>query len=196
MLNSTTNYTITTMPEDTIFDSTDKGTLRPNAPPLRKKGEAFKPMQLPDFGWEITLPENTSPDDPITLFSMFYTPEIIDIIVEKTNEYTRNSVDDSLPYARANQWYPTSRGEIYLYFAIRIYMTLVVLNKISDYWDTSNLTPDYSIMAYMSRNRLQELHLRTQLVGKEAKGPYKKVSIKLKYACTLANISFILGRTA
>jgi len=38
------------MPEDTVFDSTDKGTLRPNENPLRKKGDTFKPMQLPDFG--------------------------------------------------------------------------------------------------------------------------------------------------
>ena len=75
------------MPEDTIFNSTDKGTLRPNENPLRKKGDTFKPMQLPDFGWEITLPENTSPNNPITLFTMYYIPEIIDLIVVKTNEY-------------------------------------------------------------------------------------------------------------
>jgi hypothetical protein len=35
------------MPEDTVFDSTDKGTLRPNEDPLQKKGHAFKPMKLP-----------------------------------------------------------------------------------------------------------------------------------------------------
>jgi hypothetical protein len=51
------------MPEDTVFDSTDRGTLRPNAKPLRKKGDAFYPMKLCDFGWEITLPEHVSPDD-------------------------------------------------------------------------------------------------------------------------------------
>jgi hypothetical protein len=45
------------MPEDTIFDPTDKGTLCPNAKPLQTKRDAFYPMNLPDFGWEITLPE-------------------------------------------------------------------------------------------------------------------------------------------
>jgi len=77
------------MPEDTTFDSTDKGTLRPNAKPLRTKGDTFTPMQLPNFSWEITLPENVSPDDLITLFTIYYTPEIIDIIVKKTNNYMR-----------------------------------------------------------------------------------------------------------
>jgi hypothetical protein len=44
---------------------------------------------LPDFGYEIALLENTSPDDLITLFTMYYTPEIINIIVKKTNNYLR-----------------------------------------------------------------------------------------------------------
>ena len=121
------------MPEDTVFDSTDKGTLRPNAKPLRKKGDAFKPMELPGFGYEITLPEYTSPDDPITLFTLYYTPEIMDLIVEKTNDYMREPKDDSLPFTRANKWYPTCRGELYVYFAIRIYMTLHIDNEIADY---------------------------------------------------------------
>ena len=169
------------MPEDTVFDSTDKGTLRPDAKPLRAKGDAFYPMKLPDFGWEITLPENASPDDPITLFTMYYTPEIMDMIVEKTNEYVRQPANDSLPYARANQWYSTSRGELYIYFAIRIYMTLYTMNEISDYWDTSNLTPDHLITSYMSRNRFQELHMRVRLAGSKAQGPYAKAGLLLLF---------------
>jgi hypothetical protein len=38
------------MPKDTFFDSTNKGTLCPNAKPLRAKGDAFYPMKLLDFG--------------------------------------------------------------------------------------------------------------------------------------------------
>ena len=75
------------MPDDTMFNPTNKGTLRPNEDLLRKQGSTFKPMQLPEFGQEITLPENASPDDLITLFTMYYTPEIINLIVKKTNNY-------------------------------------------------------------------------------------------------------------
>jgi hypothetical protein len=32
------------MPEDTIFDSTNKGTLRPNVKLILKQGDTFKPM--------------------------------------------------------------------------------------------------------------------------------------------------------
>jgi hypothetical protein len=75
------------MPKDTIFNSIDKCTSRPNAKPLRAKGDVFKPMKLLNFAWEITLLKNTSPDDPITLFTMYYTPEIINIILKKANNY-------------------------------------------------------------------------------------------------------------
>ena len=85
------------MPEETIFDPTDKGTLRPNAKPLQKKGDTFQPMKLPDFSWEIILPEHVSPDDPITLFTIYYTPEIMDLIVEKTNGHLRKTLRRFLP---------------------------------------------------------------------------------------------------
>jgi len=164
------------MLEDTVFDSTDKGTLWPNENPLRKKGDTFKPMKLPDFSWEITLPENTSPDDPITLFTIYYTPEIIDLIVKKTNKYQREPQDDSCPRARAKEWYPTSRGEIYIYLAIRIYMTLHVDNEIVNYWNTRDFTPSYLIVSYMSRDRFQELYIRVRFHGNQEQGLYEKVA--------------------
>jgi hypothetical protein len=121
------------MPKDTIFNSTNKGTLRPNAKPLQVIGDTFYPMELLDFKWEITLLENASPDDPITLFIIYYTLKIMDIIVEKTNEYARELANASLPYTRVNKWYLTSYKELYIYFTIRIYTTLYIINEILDY---------------------------------------------------------------
>ena len=46
------------MPDATVFDSTDKGTLRPNKDPLRKQGSAFKPMQLTEVPTKSTTPLN------------------------------------------------------------------------------------------------------------------------------------------
>jgi hypothetical protein len=164
------------MPEHTVFDPTDKGTLRPNEDTIHKTGKAFKPIQLLDWDWEIMLLEDVSPDDPITLFTMYYTPEIIDLIVEKTNEYQREPQDDSCPRARANAWYPTNCREIYVYFAIRIYMTLHEDNEIADYWTTKEMTPNHPITKYLSRDRFQELYIRVRFHGEEEKGPYAKAS--------------------
>jgi hypothetical protein len=115
---------------------------------------------LPNWDWEINLLDSASPDDPITLFTIYYTLEIMDQIVEYINECAREPVDNSLPYAQANDWYPTSWGELYIYFIMRIYMTLVVMNEISDYWNISNQTPDHLIINHISRNRFQELYIQ------------------------------------
>jgi hypothetical protein len=163
------------MQKDTEFDPTNRGTLRPNEDLLRKTGDIFKPMQIPFWDHEITLLENVSPDNPITLFDMYYTPKIIDLIVEKTNEYLRTPKDDSLSRSRANDWYPTCKAEIYIYLAIRIYMTLHVENEISDYWKTLSNSPNHPIREYMGRDRFQELHMRVRVFGKDEKGPYEKV---------------------
>jgi hypothetical protein len=91
------------MVELTVFDSTDKGTLRPDKEPLELTGDKFVLMKLPHFDWEIHLPENVSLNDPITLFTIYYTPEIMDMIVQNTNNHAREPKDDSRPYARAHE---------------------------------------------------------------------------------------------
>ena len=163
------------MLEGTKFDSTDSGTLRPNAQPISVVGEAFIPMNLPQFYPEITLPDTASQDDPISLFDLYYPIEIIDQIVECTNKYDRKPQDPTLPYVRANRWdQPTWAGEIYTYFAIRIYMTLTICNEISDYWSTSKETANHPIAKAMTRARFEELHIRFRVTNEDAT-PYERV---------------------
>jgi hypothetical protein len=38
------------MPELTVFDITNKGTLRPDEEPLESTSDKFVPMKLPHFG--------------------------------------------------------------------------------------------------------------------------------------------------
>jgi hypothetical protein len=77
------------MREDIQNNSTDSTTKRPNSPPLKKAGSCFILMQLDDFGYDISLPETASTDDPISLFTLYYAPEIIDQLVKYTNQYQR-----------------------------------------------------------------------------------------------------------
>jgi hypothetical protein len=90
------------MPGGTRFDTTDEGTLRPNAKPLEKAGNEFKPMKLEEKYFEINIPEHAYPNDPITLWGLYYPLEIIDIIVLHTNERVRNAQDPHKPQSRAN----------------------------------------------------------------------------------------------
>jgi hypothetical protein len=69
------------MVELIVFDFIDKGTLRPDKEPLESIGDKFVLIKLPYFDWEIYLLKNVSLDNLITLFTIYYTPEIMDIIV-------------------------------------------------------------------------------------------------------------------
>ena len=90
------------MAEGTEFDPTDTGTLRPNAKPLQKKGTRFQPIKCPEFDFEIRLQQATDPRDAFALFSLYYTPEIIESIVEYTNLSPRKARDPTKLRSRAN----------------------------------------------------------------------------------------------
>ena len=168
------------MPEDTEPDPTDRGTQRPNVRPLQNKGTKFVPFECPDFEFEITLPDYTSPDDPITLFTLYFTPEIVESIAWHTNNVHREARDPTKPDARANKWYPTCGKEIYIFLAIRIYMTLFPMDEIADYWSSQKLFPYHYITRYMSRNRFQELHMRYRVAPARHEELWDQVSTMSK----------------
>jgi hypothetical protein len=64
-----------------INNLTDRGTKRLNAKPIITAAHEFFPMYLPDFDFEITLPDDVSSDDLISLFMMYYISEIVEQIV-------------------------------------------------------------------------------------------------------------------
>jgi hypothetical protein len=141
------------MPEDTITDTTDPGTRWPKALALKTKSDHFEPIKLPDFEPEIYLPDHMSPDNPIIIFILYYTPEIIEQIIKSTNLNSCQPKNLSKPKARAYSWVLITSGEIYIYFAIRIYMTLYIENEITDYWNTQKVTLIYPISKYITRDR-------------------------------------------
>jgi hypothetical protein len=73
------------MPEDTITNTTNPRTYRPKILVLKTKSDHFEPIKLPDFEPEIHLLDHVSPDDPITIFILYYTPEIIEQIIKNIN---------------------------------------------------------------------------------------------------------------
>jgi hypothetical protein len=163
------------MAEETKNDPTDRGTKRPIVASLLKEGTGLIPMDLPDFGYEIRLPEDASADDPISLFTLYYTLEIIETIVRYTNQCPREVKDPSKPYSR-DKWYLTSVGEIYVYVALRISTTFNVQNEIADYWNKSTFSSYHQISKEMARDRFQELHMRFRVHGSREKGVYEKVA--------------------
>jgi hypothetical protein len=168
------------MPEPVVADTTDAGTLRPKLKPLPKAGTHFQPMQLDDFDFEVHMPEDCSPEDPITLFTQYYNQSIVDTIVSATNSYQREVPDNEAKSgSRAAAWEPTCRKEIYLYLAFCIYMTVFPTNCLEDYWSTKQLTPFHPITKLFSRNRFQELRRRFRIHEDENAHLYQKVNFSL-----------------
>lgn len=169
------------MAEGTQYDPTDTGTLRPNATPLEKKGTRFEPMECPDFDMEIQLPPHACASDPITLFTLYFPPEIIQSIVQCTNNYQREPRDPTKLNSRVLNWRPTCEKEIYVFLSIKIYMTVFPLNRVEDYWDTRSGTPYHHITKYMARDRFQELKMRYRICGPETTDIYQRVSLILLF---------------
>jgi hypothetical protein len=69
------------MPKDVINNLTDKGTKRLNAKLIITAAHKFFLIYLLDFDFEITFPDDVSPKDPISLFTIYYTLEIVKQIV-------------------------------------------------------------------------------------------------------------------
>lgn len=163
------------MSEGTKCDTTDQGTLRPQAKPILKPGTEFKPVKLSHKDFEINLPSSASPNDPITLFELYYTPQIIDQIVGFTNSYRREPKSPNTPHSRALQWVPTTPSEIYRYIAIRIYTTIHPEPEITDYWSQKNSDPTHKIVFDMPKDRFLELHMRFRVGPPGTQDIYEKV---------------------
>jgi hypothetical protein len=69
------------MRENIENDLINSVTKRPNLPLFKKSGSYFILIELDDFGYEITLPDYVSPNNPISLFTLYYTPELVEKIV-------------------------------------------------------------------------------------------------------------------
>jgi hypothetical protein len=65
---------------DTVADTTDDGTLRPNIEPESTTGDRFEPLFCPEFSPIKMLLPNIESDDPFGIWSLFFTTEIMEII--------------------------------------------------------------------------------------------------------------------
>ena len=74
-------------------DPIDPATKRPNSPPLESVGSEFIPVKIDDFEYTIQLPEDVSCDDPISIFDLYYSPRIIDQLVQYINQFVREPED-------------------------------------------------------------------------------------------------------
>ena len=71
-----------------IKDFTDpQGTKRPNKDPILESTHTFKPVIVTDYPSKPNLSTNIFPVNIYSIFSLFFTNNILEIITKNTNKY-------------------------------------------------------------------------------------------------------------
>lgn len=112
----------------------------------------------------------------------------MDQIVKVTNAYKKSLLEVNRNCA--NLWYLITRGKIYLYFTFMIYVIIILLNKIEDYWNTKRITLFHIITKVFLRDRFQELRTRFRVSMPGVEDTYNKVKYLLRFLMDLANFNF------
>jgi hypothetical protein len=114
-------------------DLTNTSTLRPKRKPLLKTGDAFIPMNDPDFPSEVILLPGITLLNALGIFELFLPDPILDCIVENTNNSEGRAYRPWKPNAWANNWILITKKELKSYIAIIIYTGLYIKQKLKTY---------------------------------------------------------------
>lgn len=90
---------------------------------------------------------------PLEFFMLFMTTEIIQMIVEQTNLYCRQSHGGNSPAG----WTDVTYQEMLAFFGVVIAMGLVKLPDINDYWATKGINHIPWFPSILSRKRFQQI---------------------------------------
>lgn len=140
---------------------------RYKVPPTRfAKAPPPEPWPMPDFQpylindshdyGETNLPANIDSNDPFAIFQLFFTEDIMDKLVEWTNQFAElhRPSDKEAPLGNPRAWEPTSRTELYAYFGTLIYMGITTESCVEDYWgDHTEDGASYIVKNYIGKNR-------------------------------------------
>lgn len=106
---------------------------------------------------------------PAEFYALLVTDDVLNEIVKNTNNFAIAKIlnsQEATKCARIRNWAPTNLVEIKKFFGLVVFMGIVRLPKISDYWSKDEIMGQNLPRTVMSRNRfeilLQMLHFSEQ----------------------------------
>ena len=133
-----------------VHSSQDNG--QPSAPnsssDMNWSEQGATPQQFDFQGTSGVKATVTDWSDPYSIFCIFFTTSLIEMIVQETNRYA----DEMLPHTKT-VWAPVSADDIMCFLASLLMMGNVRKPTLKSYWstDTMSSTPIFSMI--LSRNR-------------------------------------------
>ncbi|CAG4992906.1 unnamed protein product [Colias eurytheme] len=104
---------------------------------------------------------------PGEYFSLVVPDKIFESIAIQTNLFAEQAGQSSKPSSRSHSWKPTTINEIKQVFGLILYMGLVKLPKIADYWSTNQIFGQKFPGTVMSRNRFELILKNLHYVNNE-----------------------------
>lgn len=118
-------------------------------PPFFNTLQHVKPLH--EFTINLSRDFLLSPS-PYSLFSLFFSPEQIEIIVKNSNKYAyvKNA-------GEGRSWKELTTKEFKIWLAILIYAGVFKLPSIRDYWNKDSKFPEHKITTFMSLIRFEQV---------------------------------------
>jgi len=156
-----------------IEDSPDN--YNPNDWVRYEINEEYRPSILAKYIESIlTYNKVKNNKPPFYYFYLFLDRHLIELIVRETNEYARQYIInnkqyfESFKYSRYTKWKETDENEIKTYIGAILYMTILNLPDLDNYWEKNTIF-ETKLGQYISRNRFEIISKFLHLCNNEKK---------------------------
>ena len=176
------------MPRNKVSNDLDHVRLDPK-PSKTPKGSPPEPWPLPTYTplrikktrthGQGYLPNTIPSDDPYAIFSLFFSYEVIQTLVQHTNEYALMNPGPESSDSR--MWFPTTVKEFQAWLGASIWMGLHAESSIPEFWNTDPLKGPIheQVFKHISLKRWQQIdrffHISKPTPSSQQESPFVKL---------------------